>query len=72
MENATQYFVCDENTLCCQVPGDTLIGILAGSVIRGGRNPLNGVTHVSTFRTVRPATADDFTEYRCQPPRGFL
>lgn len=65
----SKYFVCDENTLCYQVEGDTMLGILAGSVIRGGRNPLDGVTHASTFRTMRPATVEDFSSFRVMPPR---
>jgi len=68
---ASQYFVCDEHTLCYQIEGDPMMGVLAGSVIRGGRNPLDGVTHASTFRKIRPATVEDFAAYRVMPPRHF-
>ena len=67
----TQYFVCDENTLCYQIEGDPMLGVLAGSVIRGGRNPLNGVTHRETFRTVRQATVEDFAVYRIAMNRHY-
>lgn len=51
-------------------PGYASIGILAGSVLRGGHDPKNGWT-VCAASEIRDATPADFAAYRVQPPRGW-
>jgi len=60
----TQYLVGDEHTLVYKYPGQLMMGVLAGSVIRGGHNPLNGCVVASQFKTLRPATVEDFKFFR--------
>lgn len=57
-----KYVVMDENTLGYVIEGNrNIIGVLTGSVIRGGRNWLNGPAVVSPgFTRLRPATEADF------------
>jgi hypothetical protein len=67
---ATKYVVLNENTLGYINETDpNTVGVLAGSVIRGGHNPLNGpVTIVPTIDEVRPAKIEDFATYRVLAP----
>lgn len=65
-DRGTRYLVCDENTLCYQLAGDSSVGILAGKG-RSGRNWRDGTTHLGTFRTVRRATLKDFENFRVSP-----
>lgn len=70
LDRGTRYLVCDENTLCYQVQGDVLVGILAGKLAdKGilGRSWRDGTTSLSTFQTVRPATVEDFHAFRVNP-----
>src|SRR3546814_8386540 len=39
-QDHTRYFVSNENTLCYQQPGMTMLGVLASNI--EGRNPING------------------------------
>lgn len=58
------FLVMDENTLCYEQDGTSCLGCLAGSVIRGGRNPLNGSFHPSINFNSRKATLADFDFFR--------
>jgi hypothetical protein len=60
----TKYLVCDEHTLCYAYPNQLMMGVLAGSVIRGGHNPMSGCVFPSQFRTIRDATVEDFKFFR--------
>lgn len=69
-ERGTRYYVCDENTLCYQILNDSMAGVMAcimDSKGRLGRDPLDGITALETFRTVRPATLEDFKTFRVRP-----
>lgn len=67
-----EYFVSNENTLCCLREGQPSYTILAGSVIRGGRSWLDGTFIRTSADTFRTATREDFKAYRVQPPRGLF
>ena len=66
------YVVLNEHTLAYRLPATpNLLGVLAGSVLRGGHNPLNGSVSISERDHLRPATHADFDAYRvCS--RGHL
>lgn len=65
------YIVMNENTLGI-VHTPTSIGVLAGAVLKGGPNPMNGpVPFNPAIDRARPATLADFSEYRVSP-RGHL
>ncbi|MEY2161436.1 hypothetical protein [Rhodanobacter sp. FW106-PBR-LB-2-11] len=72
MTTSSRYFVWNENTLCYQAEGDSRLGVLHGSVIRGGRNWRDGCFTPTAGDVLRDATLEDFREYRCQPPRGLF
>lgn len=63
-----RYVVVNENTLgyIYDVQPDSL-NVLAGSVIKGGRSPLNGPTFIGANDQVRPATLADFETFRVHP-----
>ena len=64
-----RYIVVNENTLAyLHGTESSFAGVLAGSVIRGGHDPKNGVISISPRDAVRPATFADFDAYRVQPP----
>lgn len=69
-----RYVVLNEHTLGyihSQQPN--LMGVLHGSVIRGGHNWLNGpVTIIPSVDQVRAATLEDFEAYRVVPPPAGL
>lgn len=69
----TYYVVMAEHTLgyiSDVQPND--MGVLAGSVVRGGHNHLNGmVSIVPGFDKLRIATEQDFKDYRVRPPKGY-
>lgn len=68
----TKYVVLNENTLCYRIDGqDYHLGVLAGSVIRGGHDWKNGPVAVGPLDTLRPATAEDFEFFRVDP-KGHL
>lgn len=60
----SKYFVLNENTLCYRIDGSFMVGVLAGSVLRGGHDPKNGCTVVGELDTIRPATVADFDFFR--------
>lgn len=65
----SKYLVVNENTLCYAQEGTVMLGVLTGSVLRGGRDWKNGAIFVAPSDKVRPATEEDFESYRvCLPP----
>lgn len=66
-----EYVVCNENTLCYRLPGDLMLGILAGKLLQGGRPWQQGTFAVGAGDVVRPATLEDFHAFRVCP-RGHL
>lgn len=62
----TKYFVCNENTLCYQMEGDTILGVLGGKPQLGGRSnsPLEEPFHAGPLDKLRPATKADFDYFR--------
>lgn len=69
---AVAYFVFNENTLCYKRENDPRFGVLAGSVIRGGRSWLDGSFSEFASDVKRPATKADFETYRVQLPSDFV
>lgn len=67
---AVAYFVENENTLVYLMENGAY-GVLAGSVIRGGRNWLDGWFPAACAGKMRPATLADFDAYRVMPPKDF-
>jgi hypothetical protein len=67
---AVKYVVLNENTLgYINEERPNTLGVLAGSVIRGGHVWSNGpVTIVPTVDKVRPATREDLETYRVAAP----
>lgn len=67
----TRYVVMDEHTLGYLIPQTPdCIGVLAGSVLRGGHDPMQGTAPIATGRTVlRQATRADFDFFRVAPPK---
>jgi hypothetical protein len=66
--------VLNENTLGYLFNIDEFLwlGILDGSVIRGGHSWLNGpVAVIQPIDKIRPATQKDFKEYRVSPGEYF-
>src|SRR3546814_20377456 len=68
-QDHTRYFVSNENTLCYQQPGMTMLGVLASNI--DGRNPINGPFYASTLVQIRPATREDFDRLRVILPPDF-
>lgn len=66
-KNEGKYIVKNESTLCYRQEGSHFVGVLAGSVLRGGHNPLYGPVCISPNDTVRPATLADFEFFRVSP-----
>lgn len=66
-----RYVVLNENTLGYLIPEmPDYIGILAGSVLNGGPDPLQGTALVTPGHSkVRQATLEDFANFRVMPPR---
>lgn len=62
-----KYVVKNENTLCYRQEGSSLLGVLAGSVLRGGHDWKNGPVAVLPTDTLRDATLKDFEFYRVCP-----
>jgi hypothetical protein len=64
---SVRYVVMNEHTLGYIENARPLMGVLAGSVLKGGHSWLNGP--VSTFGcVVRDANLADFEAYRVSPP----
>lgn len=74
LSDQARYVVLDEHTLGYMIPElPGQFGILAGSVLRGGHDPMQGTVLISPGRTkVRPATESDFSEYRVSLPSCFI
>lgn len=70
---STVYVVLNENTLgYVQTPNTRFMGILHGSVLRGGHDWRNGNVHVTGgIDKLRPATEQDFADYRVECPPDF-
>lgn len=67
-----KYVVLNENTLGYtddRHPGR--MGVLAGSVIRGGHDWLNGPVTLGAADKLRPATPEDFDTYRVVVPPDY-
>jgi hypothetical protein len=61
----TRYVVLNENTLGYLQDGSMFMGVLAGSVIKGGHDWKNGpVAFNPEIDSVRPATLADFKAFR--------
>ena len=63
----SKYVVKNENTLCYRQEGSELLGVLAGSVLRGGHDWRNGPVSVDEDDLLRDATLDDFKFFRVDP-----
>lgn len=59
-----RYIVINENTLAYTQEGSLMVGVLAGSVLKGGANPLNGPIFISPSDKWRDATFEDFDTFR--------
>jgi|GEM_PF-2145799 len=66
-----KYVVKNENTLGYLQEGSPFMGVLASSVLRGGHDPKNGPISFSEGE-IRPATKDDFKEFRVKLPSDFI
>lgn len=73
LEVSSRYVVMDEHTLgYLDETSPWLMGVLAGSVLKGGYNPLNGpVSIVPGHTRLRQATEADFAAYRVVVPPDF-
>lgn len=68
----SKYVVLNEHTLCYRIEGQPYhLGVLAGSVLRGGHDWKNGPVAFGPSDTLRPATREDFETYRVCP-KGHL
>jgi hypothetical protein len=73
-DTATKYVVLNESTLgYINEERPNALGVLAGSVVRGGYNPLNGPVAIAPMiDELRPAEIEDFDTYRVEAPPGML
>lgn len=63
-----KYVVLGEHTLCYRIPQTpSVLGVLSGSVVRGGYSPLNGPVSTMPGDELRPATLEDFDFFRVCP-----
>lgn len=63
-----KYVVLDEHTLCYRLDsGPKTLGVLHGSVLRGGHDWKNGPVTFVHESQLRPATLEDFDFYRVSP-----
>lgn len=65
-----KYFVKGEHSLLYHIEGSHLVGVLAGKPQLGGFDRLYGPVCI-TWCDTRPATQEDFAEYRVQLPPDF-
>lgn len=70
MSEAPKYVVMNENTLGYLQTGSSSMGVLRGSVLKGGHDWMNGPVSVEGA-SVRPATKEDFEAYRVALPADF-
>lgn len=70
---SVRYVVMDEHTLgYVDDANPQWMGVLAGSVLKGGRDPKNGSAVIVPGHTVlRPATEADFAAFRVVIPPDF-
>lgn len=67
-DEQAKYVVLNEHTLCYRIEGcPTQLGVLHGSVIRGGHSSLNGPVSFTASCSLRAATLEDFDFYRVSP-----
>lgn len=67
-----KYVVINENMLGYRTVQPCMVGILASSVIRGSSyNPANGPRYISVHDNLRPATDQDFKDFRVKLPPDF-
>lgn len=60
-----KYVVLNGHTLCYRIEATpTMLGVLAGSVRRGGHDPMNGAVFFGPNCELREATQQDFDDYR--------
>lgn len=71
-EGQVQYVVLNEHTLGYLYTRDQTMGVLHGSVLKGGHDWKNGdVSIVLGSDHLRKATVEDFNEYRVVVPSNF-
>lgn len=70
MSEAPKYVVKDENTLGYLQAGSPSMGVLRGSVLKGGHDWMNGPLSIEGA-SIRPATKEDFEAYRVALPPDF-
>lgn len=64
----SKYVVVNENTLCYRIEGHPeWLGVLHGSVLRGGRHWMDGPFVIGPLDKLRDATLEDFHQYRVSP-----
>lgn len=63
MTGRSTYFVWNEHSLLYKIEGDPFYGVLSGSVLKGGADPLRGVVS-PMVDDLRPATEKDFDAFR--------
>jgi len=67
-----RYVVMNENTLgYINDDRPNIMGILQGTVLKGGHSWLKGSVSISPSDSIRDATMRDFDEYRVVPPPHF-
>lgn len=73
MSKDVSYVVLDEHTLGYLLEASSqLMGVLAGSALRGGHDWKNGPVPITPGDPrIRPATLADFETFRVVPPPGF-
>lgn len=60
-----KYVVLNGHTLCYRIDATpTMLGVLAGSVRRGGHNPMNGAVFIGPNCELHEATQLDFDDFR--------
>ena len=71
-ETKSEYVVMNENTLGYLFGSENYpkMGVLAGSVIKGGHNWLNGPVSIGSLDVIRKATEEDFHSFRVSP-KGY-
>ena len=72
-EEVLEYIVMNEHTLGCLFKANTIfyIGVLHGSILRGGRFVWWGPLSISPLDNIRKATIQDFHDYNVMPPKDL-
>ena len=76
MKAQANYYVFREHSLLYRHddwPWRSFFGVLAGKVLKGGYNPMNGVVCINDqdLTDLRAATPDDFDDFRVSPAGHF-